>query len=316
MEKQNSEPRISAVVPTYNRADLISRAVESILAQTRPPDEVIVVDDGSSDDTRDVVSRYREVRYLRQSNAGASTARNLGVENARYEWIAFLDSDDVWLPDHLEKMCAAIGATDGRAVFYFSDIQRTVTEGGERHWSRSGFHIDGPFQISENPLDWVLLPRQPTMLQASVIDREAYVSSGGLWPPLRVRHDNHLFIKLAARGDICAVGHVGTGMTDDDAAENRLFQTIRPGQENYETETVLMYSDLLRSLPRLPPQHRDVLRERLKGGYFSLARIALRDRRLRTGLTHALRGTGAFPASTLRSGARRLPVIWCRPDPT
>jgi len=95
-------PSISVVIPAYNAREVIGRAVESVLAQTRRPDEVIVVDDGSTDGTREAVQRFGDrVRYLFQANAGASAARNTGIEHARGEWIAFLDGDDEWLEDHL-----------------------------------------------------------------------------------------------------------------------------------------------------------------------------------------------------------------------
>jgi len=96
--------RISAVIPAYNNGRYISRAIDSVLAQTRPVDEIIIVDDGSADNTGEVVKRYGEkVRYIRQDNAGASTARNTGIEAAAGDWIAFLDGDDEWLPDKTER---------------------------------------------------------------------------------------------------------------------------------------------------------------------------------------------------------------------
>lgn len=95
---------ISVVVPVYNRADVIGQALDSALNQTFPPLEVLVADDGSTDGTRAAVERYGDrVRYLYQENAGASAARNLGISQARGEWISFLDSDDEWLPHKLEK---------------------------------------------------------------------------------------------------------------------------------------------------------------------------------------------------------------------
>jgi len=94
---------ISVVIPAYNSAKYIRRAIDSVLAQTRRPDEIIVADDGSTDDTAGVVETYgSDVQLIHQENAGASAARNAGINAATSEWIAFLDSDDEWLPEKLQ----------------------------------------------------------------------------------------------------------------------------------------------------------------------------------------------------------------------
>jgi len=98
----SDDVNVSVVIPAFNVEGCISDALDSVFAQRRPPDEVIVVDDGSTDRTGDRVGGYGPaVRYLFQENAGPSAARNHGIEAASGEWIAFLDSDDVWLPDKL-----------------------------------------------------------------------------------------------------------------------------------------------------------------------------------------------------------------------
>ena len=90
------------MIPTYNGAAYIHRAVDSVLSQSRPANEVIVVDDGSTDNTRETIARYGDrIRYFRQANAGAGVARNTGIKQAQNEWIAFLDADDEWLPEKL-----------------------------------------------------------------------------------------------------------------------------------------------------------------------------------------------------------------------
>ena len=94
---------VSVVIPAYNMEKYIGRAIDSVLAQTRQPDEIIVVDDGSTDNTADVIKSYgSRVHYIRQENGGASVARNTGIEAAKSEWIAFLDADDEWLPEKLQ----------------------------------------------------------------------------------------------------------------------------------------------------------------------------------------------------------------------
>ena len=98
--------KISAVIPAYNAEKHIARAIGSVFAQTRPADEIIVVDDGSTDATAEVVRSYGDkVVFIQQENAGASVARNTGIEVANGDWITFLDCDDEWLPEKLQLQC-------------------------------------------------------------------------------------------------------------------------------------------------------------------------------------------------------------------
>ena len=97
-------PKVSVIIPSYNRAQSICEAIDSVLSQTSKDFEIIVVDDGSEDSTKEMLSRYGDkVRYFYQENKGVSAARNYGIREARGEFIAFLDSDDKWLSDKLEK---------------------------------------------------------------------------------------------------------------------------------------------------------------------------------------------------------------------
>lgn len=108
-DEQKGDYRVSVVIPAYNAEKYIGRTIESVLAQTRQADEVIVVDDGSSDGTGEIVENFGErVRYILQENAGASVARNTGIEAAEHEWIAFLDADDVWLENKLEAQMSLL----------------------------------------------------------------------------------------------------------------------------------------------------------------------------------------------------------------
>jgi len=94
---------ITAVIPAYNAGRYLARALASVHAQMRPPDQVIVVDDGSTDDTAEIAAADGRAELIRQNNAGASVARNAGIRAADGDWIAFLDADDEWLPDHLAR---------------------------------------------------------------------------------------------------------------------------------------------------------------------------------------------------------------------
>jgi glycosyltransferase involved in cell wall biosynthesis len=117
--------RISVVIPTYNRSALAVEAVQSVLDQSRPPDEVIVVDDGSTDDTADALSPFRDrIRYLAQDHAGVSSSRNAGIGLAANDWLAFLDSDDLWRPHKLERQCAELGRSPETAICYTDEEWR------------------------------------------------------------------------------------------------------------------------------------------------------------------------------------------------
>lgn len=119
---------VSVIIPTYNGSRFIVQAVDSVLAQTYQPIELIVVDDGSTDNTASVLAPYRSrIHYVYQSNQGLSTARNRGIRASTGEYVAFLDSDDVWLPDKISQQvkCLAVNLGIGLVhtdVFYWDQV--------------------------------------------------------------------------------------------------------------------------------------------------------------------------------------------------
>lgn len=119
--------KVSVIIPTYNSSKLLKEAIGSVLSQTYPILEIIVVDDGSTDDTAKVVQEYvraqehkstgAQVKYIRQENKGPAAARNKGIREARGNYIAFLDSDDLWLPDKIEKQIVLFEKSDYAMVY-------------------------------------------------------------------------------------------------------------------------------------------------------------------------------------------------------
>lgn len=129
-------PTVSVIIPAYNAAGFIHHAIESALAQTHRPLEVIVVDDGSSDDTAAVAARY-PVQVIRQANGGPGSARNAGVRAARGEWIALLDHDDTWAPDKTRQQLAY--ATEGVSAVFCEKVPGSDGAGFEQlYWRNLG----------------------------------------------------------------------------------------------------------------------------------------------------------------------------------
>lgn len=109
---------MSVIIPTYNRASVLSRAIDCVLAQTHPEVELIVVDDGSSDNTAEVLARFGDrITYIRQENRGVSAARNVGMVAAKGDWVAFLDSDDEWHPTKIAKQLECLQSSGFKACY-------------------------------------------------------------------------------------------------------------------------------------------------------------------------------------------------------
>ena len=128
----NSIVNVSVIIPTYNRKNLLKRALHSVSNQTFVPKEIIVVDDGSSDGTKDwVLERFPDVRYIYQDNSGVSSARNSGIKEAIGSWIAFLDSDDEWMSNKLEQQKGIINSSQEAWLCHTNEI-----------WIRNGVRVN------------------------------------------------------------------------------------------------------------------------------------------------------------------------------
>jgi len=300
---------ISVLIPTYNRAGLITRAVESALNQTLAPTEVVIVDDGSTDDTRAVVARLDgPIRYIFQENRGLSAARNVGAGNATGEWLAFLDSDDFWMPNHLANMTAAIEATSGAANIYFSDTLAARANGN--WWESIGFSISGQYEFREDPTDWFMQPLMPVLVQTTVVRRNVFLAIGGMPTALPSRQDTHLFFHLGLTGPACAVAGVGGAFTADDQSGSRLTAINSSRTRGYLNETIWLYEDLLASFTDLRHGHVRELRRRLSGAYWARAKLDWRDRSYLRSLRQIARSIALAPQVPLMrvwsAGARKL----------
>lgn len=184
-------PSVSVVIPSHNRRRLLSRALVSVLAQTRPAEEVIVIDDGSTDGTAEAIAEeLPEVRLVRQDHAGVSRARNLGIGFAHGDWIAFLDSDDEWLPHKLEQQVAV--ATDPRCppLIHCDEL-----------WLRNGRRVN-PRRRHRKHGGWIYahcLPLCCISPSAAMIRRDVLLEAGGFDETLPACEDYDLWLRLCCR---------------------------------------------------------------------------------------------------------------------
>lgn len=187
-------PRISVIIPAYNCDQYISEAIESVLAQTETGYEIIVVDDGSQDQTASVVKTYQgQVRYIYQDNQGVSVARNHGLSLAKGEFIIFLDGDDYFFPDTLEGQISVFDA-DPELVIVHSGWRR-VNQGGEVLMDVKPWEMVPELNL-ETWLRWKPLGTMGTLM----FRREALESVGGFEPGLAHAEDVDLILRLATKG--------------------------------------------------------------------------------------------------------------------
>jgi glycosyltransferase involved in cell wall biosynthesis len=186
---------ITAIIPTFNTAAWIAAAIDSVLAQTHPVREIIIIDDGSSDNTREIVAGYSDrVRYIYQENAGPSIARNRAIREASCPWIAFLDADDCWLPEKLARQVQA-AETDPSAILVYTSRWH-VTPDGARELVR----------VVDPKLLWPALRfRNPIAPSTVLIRRDALLEVGGFDETLTGCEDWALWAKLAWKRKFLAV---------------------------------------------------------------------------------------------------------------
>ncbi|MCS6860982.1 MAG: glycosyltransferase [Abditibacteriales bacterium] len=189
-------PKVSVIIPAYNCARYIAEAIDSVLAQTYRDFEIIVVDDGSTDGTGEVVHRYADrVRYIRQDNRGPSGAKNTGIQVARGEFISTLDGDDLWLPHRLEKLVPLLDR-QLELGFVYGDCYR-IDETPDRIQPRTAFEIHGGARRGWVLEELVMVNFVPSQ---SVLIRRCALDAVGLFDEsYRIGEDWDLWLRLAAR---------------------------------------------------------------------------------------------------------------------
>ncbi len=197
----NKHSSISVIIPTYNCGQYIARAIDSVLAQSHPADEIIVVDDGSTDNTADIVHKYEnKVRYIYQDNGGPSVARNTGIQHAQGQWIAFLDSDDCWLPeklqtqmDLLERNSHLLWCTSNYTSYWYrNDTKKHLVDPKKMNIILNGQeYFDNYFKAVMHGIGWT-----PSGL---IVNRIVFEAVGRFQEGLHFGEDMDLCFRIACR---------------------------------------------------------------------------------------------------------------------
>ncbi|MGH8172660.1 MAG: glycosyltransferase family 2 protein [Rhodanobacteraceae bacterium] len=287
-----ASPNVSAIIPTYNRRELLGHALRSVLAQSRPVEEIIVVDDGSTDGTDEALrSEFGDrIVYVRQANAGVSAARNRGMSMARGRYIALLDSDDEWLP---EKTARQVDWLDTHPDFgmVLCDVERIDA-------TRKPIDLLGRRAIM--PEDgWVLkyVLDNPALAPVSAMfRREVYADVGGFDVTLRTAEDLDFHLRIARRWQIGVVDEVLARAIRGHDGLSSLAQT-------YDDYTRVMERAAIDATGIVEQSDRD---RALATTYLRNARGMLYENRWRDAFTWGRKAWRLSAAPGIRSEARTL----------
>lgn len=276
--------KISAIIPTYNRRTHVIRAVESVLAQSEPVDEIIVVDDGSTDGTCEEVRRHfgSSVRVLTQENKGVSAARNHGIREAHGEWIAFLDSDDVWLPTKIELQIKALAtAVDGKPGLCFSDNAFDGDPGmslGRFHQTR--FDATTRFGTLDQPAAYIVGWRNPFVTSSILVDGSQLSDSGGFDEALVIGEDVDLIFRLGFRTTFCFVAEQLVRMDRDPNRGLGLEKLLATREDRRYDSIERMYVKWLAMPEVAGTPYEQPIRELLRQDYYSSVEAKIHEFRI------------------------------------
>lgn len=262
--------KISVILPTYNRAASLAEAIDCVLDQTVPPHELIVIDDGSTDDTAAVLARYGDrIRAIRCDNGGVARARNIGMRAATGDWLAFQDSDDLWSPDHLAVAARDLAGAGADVVAHLGNVVY-VGEG----YRSDLFSMKGaafPADRATLVADALRLVISGMTLQGSTVRREVALRLGGFDETMRMLSDSAFFCKLALQGPFLATGATVAEIRRLEGDDSSITSLHRK-KALYARQMHVRYLDALVG-DDLTPAQRRLVNGRLSGALFRMAEV-------------------------------------------
>jgi glycosyltransferase involved in cell wall biosynthesis len=275
----NDIPFLSVVIPTFNRAQQVQSALRSVLAQTYQDFEVIIIDDGSSDGTGEAIQKIvdsentsgKQVRYFFQPNRGQSIARNKGADEARGEWIAFLDSDDVWLPEKLEWQVRAIDQFSNTCWACFTDARLIDNLGmDKRAFSDAGKCYEETLGVETGAVRTLVKRRDPFWTSTLLVQSDIFKQIGSFDPSINYAEDHDLMFRLSLVTPFC---YVNKPLCVADRSKSPQGSTCRPW-DNVEVRlrgSQAMLEKWLKLDSKLPLDVREIIIENLRQVYSAWA---------------------------------------------
>jgi glycosyltransferase involved in cell wall biosynthesis len=266
-----SSARITALIPTYNCAQYICETVDSVLAQTYPAHEIIVVDDGSTDRTQEVLAQYKtKIRYIRQVNAGPPAARNTGIAHATGDFIALLDSDDLWVPRKLELQMNYVDNYPECGLVY-TDMKTFDDTGIIEESVKVSRNLTLPSgRIFPQMFVETLFQTSAVLIRKSCIDRV-----GGFDTSLRMGDDYEFFLRIARHYEL---GYVDEPLvlyrqhpSQGTRTWGKLLQKGVPWEFLVLRKILDTYPEVIREMGK------SSVEQRLSKPYFALAYACLTD---------------------------------------
>jgi len=302
-------PVVSVIIPTYNRAKLVTKAIDSVLAQTYTDYEIIVIDDGSTDNTKEVLEPYmHKIKYIYQDNAGVYVARNLGIRQAKGQWIAFLDSDDQWLPEKLACQLECVYRTGTKVCFTNSKIFN-----GKKLIERYPSKIKKPIaqeEIITDPFALFAIEGPPHTLPTMLVAKNLLEEVGLFNEKLRIGDDTRLIFDLALRTPFVFIPSV---LAEINSSENRnglVNNSITAMRERSQIQISILSEAYFHERKKSKAAYTSI-RRRLAHALFTRAKIACIDkeydyaRRLASDSMHFANDSAAYLRSL---------VIWLCPQ--
>jgi len=274
------------LIPTHNRRGHVFRAIDSVVAQTVPVDEIIVVDDGSTDGTAEATRRHYGSRVIvvRQENRGTSAARTRAVAEARGQWVAFLDSDDMWLPTKLERQFDALATlgSDFGACFtncsYFGnpDLRLSTFEEAGLETNTAAGHL-------ANPIKYIVRNHLGIYVQSLIVLRSLFKEVGGFDDLLGISEDRDLVFRLAFRTKFCFVS-APLVRIDRTPCLSRLTGLLAHKDDQTYTWLERPFKKWLAQPELVDPETRQMIQEELVALYYGGAAERLHELRLASAL--------------------------------